>query len=150
MARLTSEQLQEAKRRRAKERAQAEEQEREMREEKKRRGAQRDAWLRESRERHRQLVTVVDALYDEVDKLTRKWPSLPVSQRTLERTNKTIRAVRDLLAEESDEFIRDVHEFVAAGDMPENRDVSMALRELRAGLERLKLRYWQEWQMLTA
>lgn len=100
--------------------------------------AAREAKLDAARERHAQLRSVVDTLYGEVDKLARKWPDVPVTQRTVDRTNKAICAVRELLEGEEDDFVDDIDVIVPAGDLPPNRDVTMLLGELKAALVRFR------------
>lgn len=134
MPKPSPEELQAARRRKAQE--QAAEQ---------KRSAQHNAWLVAAKERHQQLESVVEGLYDEVDKLTKKWPTMPVSQMTVDRTNKAILTVRDLLKNEGDDFIEDIHEIVPAGDLPENRDVLLTLRQIQGGLARFKKKYRDEW-----
>lgn len=159
MPRLTGTELREARRRAE---AQAEEEARRLNEkraarEKREKEAraindQRLADLKERRAevttRHAELDNVVSALYEEVDKLTRKWPIAPVSDRQLVRTNKAVKAVRDFVSVDGDEFVEDIEEFVPAGDMPENRDVTMLLRELKEALTRYHSRH-QLYRALT-
>lgn len=102
-------------------------------------------WLKAAKETHAQLESVAAGLYDEVDKLTRKWPSMPVSQLTLEKTNRLIRAVKALMKDEADTVLEDLTEFVPAGDLPENRDVVLTLREVKDLLDRFEQRYQDEW-----
>jgi hypothetical protein len=142
---LTPQELREARRRAAAERAAEEERMTEERVARQQREAERGAWVRQARRRHEQLKSVVDLLYDELDKLNKKWPSIAVSPRQLERVNKAIAGVRDLLKNDGDEFVEDIHEFVAAGDMPENRDAVMALRELKGALSRFHTRHHLEY-----
>ncbi len=153
MARLTTEELQEAKRRKAEERAaeqerlakkqqaEAAEREREAQE----RAAHMD-YLTKTKERHAQLASVVDALSTEADKFSLKYPTMPVSKLTLERTNKAILAVKGLLKDEGDDFVDDIAEFIPAGDDPEYRDVALTLRELKAALGRFQWKYRNEWR----
>ncbi|MCJ7633987.1 hypothetical protein MUP77_16570 [Candidatus Bathyarchaeota archaeon] len=83
-----------------------------------------------------QLVSASDALYDEMDKLTKKAPAMTISQLSLERVNKIIRAVKEFLVQEKDDFVEELVEFVPAGDMPEYRDVTLVLSQIKAGLDR--------------
>ena len=145
MPRLTPEELKAAKRRRAEERVAEERRISEEREMAAKRDAERKAWLAEAKEGHKQLASAVESLYTEVDKLAKKWPTMPVSQLTLDRTNKAIRAVRKLLETEANDFATDINEIVAAGDLPEHRDVLLILGELRAALQRFKEKYQSEW-----
>lgn len=88
--------------------------------------------------RTRQLLSVVDALYEEMDKLNRKGPAMSISELTLERVNRAIRAAKDLLKNQKDEFVDELTEFVPAGDMPQYRDVVLVVSQVRAGLRRFK------------
>lgn len=139
--RLSSEELAVARQRKAAERQQQEVERARLEHEK----AERTERVLRILERHQQLASIVDALYEEVSKLSIKWPQMPVSQRTVERTNKAIRAVSELLADENDDFADDIAEFVPAGDLPEGRDVVLLLRELKAALDRYKVRHNREW-----
>lgn len=98
------------------------------------------AWLVQAERKHRDLTEVVGALYDEVDKLNRKWPTMPVSELMLDKANRIIRAVKDLLAEHDSDLIADIHEFVPAGDQPQTRDVAVVLSEVKAVLRRFDQR----------
>lgn len=92
-----------------------------------------------------QLISVTAALYSEMDKLTKKGPTVQISQLSLDRVNKVIRSVKDLVSEDKDEFIDEIMEFVPAGDMPEYRDVTLALSQVNAGLERFGQRRRKGW-----
>lgn len=141
MPRLSSKELQEAKRKKAEERRQVGQQQRVEMEEYERRMEQRKVWLANAKEQLPQLESAVQGLYDEVSKISNKWPSMPVSKYQLERTNKAIAAVRGLMAGENDQFIDDINEIVPAGDMPEGRDVTMVLRQLKDALARFKAKH---------
>jgi hypothetical protein len=80
------------------------------------------------------LSSVSLGLYDEVDKLTKKAPSEPVTDLVLSQVNDVIREVKELA--QDDPYVQRLNEFVAAGDNPEQRDVVIVLRQLRQGLER--------------
>lgn len=121
---------------------------------------QRASWMQSAQKRYEALKTIVDALYDEVDKLSRKKPDDPVTQLYLDRTNRIVGQVKDLLREEaeiageSDDLAADITDdlrtLVPAGDMPERQDVLLVLRETRAALHRLETRYRKEWSMVRA
>lgn len=137
MARLTPKQLQDAKKARQAERdaeAQAE--------------AAYVEGLIEAQGRHEQLANVANGLYDELDKHSRKWPSMVVTERTVARVNKLLRAVRDLLEREDDDFVDALEEIVPAGDLPETRDVVMTLREAKDALDRFESRYEAVWRRI--
>jgi hypothetical protein len=103
-------------------------------------------WLLEAKERHAQLEDVAIGLYDELDKLAKKWPSMPVTERQLAKANKLLAAVRELLADEGDEFADGLEDFVPAGDMPETRDVVLVLREAKDALGRFEREHEPEWR----
>jgi predicted nuclease with TOPRIM domain len=134
MARKTPQELQEAKR------AAQDQREREARE------ADEDrAWLAEAEQRHDQLENVANGLYQELDKLARKWPSMSITELQLNKVNKLLAAVRQLVADDGDEFADGLEDFVPAGDMPETRDAVLVLREARDALQRFARRYGSEW-----
>ena len=121
---------------------------------------QRASWVHSAQKRYEALKTIVDALYDEVDKLSRKKPDDPVTQLYLDRTNRIVGQVKSLLREdaeiagESDDLVADITDdlrtLVPAGDMPERQDVLLVLRETKAALDRLEARYHKDWRMLRA
>ena len=84
------------------------------------------------------MVSANSALYEEMDKLNRKGPTMPISQLSLERINKVIKSSKELMKDKKDEFIDEINEFVPAGDMPEYRDVVLVLGQLKAGLIRFE------------
>ncbi len=127
MPRLSSQELQKAKRVKQKER------------EKELNAKQREQELAvEQRSRSQQLVSVTDAIYEEMDKLNKKAPAMPVSKLTLDKVNRAIISVKALLKDEKDEFVDEIEEFFPAGDMPEYRDVTLVLSQLKAGLSRFR------------
>jgi phage terminase Nu1 subunit (DNA packaging protein) len=134
MTRKTPQELQEAKKA-----AQA------QREQEEREAQEHQAWIVESKQRHDQLESVANGLYEELDKLARKWPSMPVTQRQLDKVNRLLAAVRELLADEGDEFADGLEDFVPAGDLPETRDVVLVLREAKDALARFKREYYATW-----
>ncbi len=101
--------------------------------------------LRTSREKHRQLVSAADGIYDEIDKLSRKWPTVPVTERMVARTNKVLTETRALFADEPDMFIDGLDDIVSAGNPPETRDVVLILREARDALTRYEAKYDADW-----
>ena len=82
------------------------------------------------------LDSVVHGLQVEVEKLLKKSPVDEVTDLMLEQVNQVIRDTRALLA--SDEYVQRQKEFVPAGENPQIRDVSLALTQLRQGLQRFK------------
>ncbi|GCE16758.1 hypothetical protein [Dictyobacter kobayashii] len=105
-------------------------------------------WLTEAKQRHHQIESVVFALYEEVDKLSRKWPTMPITQLTLNKTNKVIKSFKDLLKNEDDDFAEDINEIIPAGDLPEMRDLVLILSQVRAALGRFENKYQNEWRKL--
>lgn len=99
-----------------------------------------------AKHRYVQLRSVSSALYDEIDKLNKKAPAVTISQLTLDKVNKVIRAAKDLMQGEKDEFVEEIAEFVPAGDMPEYRDVVLVLGQIKAGLERFGAAHDREWR----
>jgi len=147
MPRLTPEELQKARIARKKEREAAAKRQQEEAERMARKRQQEYEDAIKQKDRLGQLVSATDALYAEMDKLTKKGPTVPISQLSLERVNKVIRSVKDFMSEDADEFIEEIVEFVPAGDMPEYRDVSLVLSQIRAGLERFghkRRKYWSD------
>lgn len=149
MARLTSEELQTAKKRAGEKRAAEQQLIAEERALEQKRANERNLWLSEAMQRHNQLASVVHALYDEVDKLSRKWPTMPITPLTLEKTNRAIAAVKDLLKNEGDDFAEDIAIIVPAGDLPETRDTVLILRQVQAALNRFERKYESEWRKLN-
>jgi hypothetical protein len=82
------------------------------------------------------LDSVVSGLQLEVDKLLKKSPADAVTDMMLEQVNQIIRDCRILLAD--DTYVQRQKEFVAAGENPQVRDVSLALTQLRQGLQRYR------------
>ena len=135
MVRQTPQQLQEAKKAAQAQRDAAEREEQE-----------RLTWLLLARERHAQLSSVADGLYEEFDKVAKKWPSMPITERQLIKVNKLLGSVRGLLKDEGDEFADALDDFVPAGDMPETRDVVLVLREARDAMRRFEREYQSHWR----
>jgi hypothetical protein len=107
---------------------------------------ERDEWLRGAWEKHRELVSVANGFYDEMDKLNKKWPTVSVTTRMVTRTNKLLGAIRELLEGEEDGFLDGLDDIVPAGDLPETRDVVLILREAKDALDRFAEEYKREWQ----
>jgi hypothetical protein len=83
------------------------------------------------------LSNYVHGLYEELDKLAKKSPSMAVSDFALARINRALREGRDLL-KPYDRYANDIAEFVPAGDNPEVRDAVMALREEMQAIGRVR------------
>lgn len=94
--------------------------------------------LRATMSAYKKLVSVVNALYLEVDKLAKKWPEAPTTQLYVDKTNQAIKAVKELMRDEKDEFIEELQIFIPAGDLPEHRDVLLILGQIKAALDRFE------------
>ncbi len=80
------------------------------------------------------LVSVVEGLYIEIDKLTKKAPAELVTDLALNQINDVIRDVKQLL--QDDPYIQKLVEFIPAGDNPELRDALLVIGQIRQGLKR--------------
>jgi len=134
MPQKTPQELQEAKRQRAKERRDVEQEAME------RMDKDHDLYAR-----HGALSSYVDGIYDEVSKLSAKRPTDIVSARMVERANRAIKDARELLAVEGDPFLDEIQLFIEAGDPTEARDVVLTLRQVKDALARLKHRHFLTW-----
>lgn len=150
--RKSPEELNEAKRKRADERHQAEERRRLKEEEEEARfiraeeaRRQRAAGENALHERHKELKSYVTGIYEEVDKLSRKKSTEEVSDRMVGRANRAILAARELLTDEDDPFFEEIETFVPAGDPIEARDVVLTLRLVKDALDRMDTRHHQAW-----
>jgi len=163
MAKLTPEELQAARQRKAEERVTEQEQMR-ARQERERQAAdeqlERDKQALEERqgelERREQGVaeqsaevaqlrahlarveSATQALYTEIDKLAKKSPRDPVTQLMVNSTNRAIEGLKTLLGDRKDEFSEQIVPLIPAGDLPETRDVLVILGQMRAALTRFK------------
>ena len=135
MPRLTAQELREAKGAREAEREAAERKQQEVLN-----------WLLDARERHDRLESVATGLYEELDKIARKWPTMPVTERQVAKVNKLLGAVRELLKDEEDEFADELDDLVPAGDLPETRDVVLLLRQASDALQRFEGRHQGKWR----
>lgn len=147
MPRLSPEELRAARMAKKKEREDAARRQREEEEAMIRKRQQEREEAERQKARLEQLVSVIDALYGEMDKLTKKAPAMTISQLSLEKVNKIIRSVKDFVGQEKDDFIEELVEFVPAGDMPEYRDVTLVLSQIKAGLDRFgenHRKYWRD------
>ena len=147
MPRLSPDELQKARVARKVEREAIAKQQQEEEEAMARKRQQEHEDAEKKKDRLKQLISAADALYAEINKLTLKGPAVPISQLSLDRVNKVIRSVKDFVSEDRDEFVDGIVEFVPAGDMPEYRDVTLVLSQVRAGLERFgqkRRKYWKD------
>lgn len=104
-----------------------------------------DNWITAAKDRSADLTSVVDALRNELDPLTKKWPTMSVSDLMLQRVNKVIKESHTLMDREENDFLQAITEFVAAGDNPESRDVQMVLAELKSLLTRFQTTHYRDW-----
>lgn len=132
MARLTSEQLQAAKRDKQDQRRSEEQQRLAAAEQ---HNSQLES-LAETRRELSRLEGVVENLYTEMDKLSKKAPADQITELAMGRVNDVIARGKRLMA--GDEFIDVIESFVAAGERPEHRDVVLVLSELREGIRQAK------------
>lgn len=151
VAKLTPEELKEARRQKAQQ--QAEEERRALEQAKRtfRELSERHAELEQLQARNRDMTkqrekiwSVVQALYDEIDKLAKKAPREPVSDLTIEMMNQAISSMRSLLTSANDEFADEIKILVPAGTPPETRDVLLILAQMRAALLRFREAVEQE------
>jgi len=98
-------------------------------------------FLEVTEERRQQIKSVLEGLYDEIDKLTKKAPADEITELALRRVNGIINAAKELL--KGDPFIDSIDPFVAAGEYPEHRDVLIILREIKQGMGRQEVEYGQ-------
>ncbi len=145
MTRLTPAELQAARRRAQEDRALEQQRMAEEKALEEKQAEERSIWLAEAKQTYIQLESVTLSLYEEVDKLSRKWPVMPITQLMLDKTNKVIRTLKDLLKNEEDDFAKDITEIIPAGDLPENRDIVLILGQIRAALKRFERTYAHEW-----
>jgi hypothetical protein len=152
MPTLTPEELQEARRRKAEERRleeerqQREAEEAEARElERERQWEARVAIEQELFRHHAQAESFASGVYDEVSKLSGKWPTHHVSSMMIERANRAIRTTKQLLADEPDEYLSELKELVPAGDPIQAQDVTLSLRMVKDALARMERRHRHAW-----
>ncbi len=145
MPRLSPEELKKVRKKKQKERKETEKREREEWETEQREREAEKVKASTQQTRSEQLISVSNALYEEMDKLNRKAPAMEISTLSLDRINKVIKSVKELMKDEEDDFIEEISEFVPAGDMPEYRDVVLVLSQLKAGLDRFCASYRKYW-----
>lgn len=88
----------------------------------------------ENARQYQLLKSVVEGLYVEIDKLTKKAPAELVTELALEQINNVIKDTKDLM--QDDPYIQNLKEFVPAGDMPQLRDTLIVLGQVKQGLSR--------------
>ncbi|MEM3094246.1 MAG: hypothetical protein QXX64_01280 [Nitrososphaera sp.] len=142
MPRLTTQELQEAKRRKQ------EEEQRRKEEQAKEEHRQREEHAiavrqrREAQERYETLASVAQSLYTELDKLAKKAPAEKLTDFSLKMVNGLIEDVKKFLYD--DTYLKTVTIFEAAGDNPEYRDVMLVLGQVNAALSRYNARLSQQ------
>ena len=92
------------------------------------------------------LDSVLEGMYEEIDKLTKKKPIEVATELMVEQVNDIIKETQKLITD--DAYIEKLQIFVAAGDLPEFRDVLFVLRQLRQGMERFGKKLEQEKQQV--
>ncbi|MEM7536726.1 MAG: hypothetical protein AAF639_31390 [Chloroflexota bacterium] len=85
------------------------------------------------------LISVVDGLYVEIEKLTKKAPAEQITTLALQQVNDVINDTKEFM--HHDKYIQKLPPFVPAGDNPEYRDVLVILRQIKQGLERFHTSY---------
>ena len=81
------------------------------------------------------LNSVLEGVYDEIDKLVKKKPIEGATDLMVEKVNDIITEAQELITDDS--HIEKLDIFVSAGDPPELRDVLFVLRLVNQGMERL-------------
>lgn len=96
----------------------------------------RSSGFNQSKQQHALLSSVLEGLYEEIDKQCKKAPGELITDLGLEQVNDIIKAIKELAKD--DPYVQKQKEFVAAGDNPQLRDVIIVLKQLAQGLEREK------------
>lgn len=113
-------------------------------------------YLRENWHRTDQLDSVLEVLYLEMDKLSKKAPADEATELATKRVNDVIQRGKELM--KGVEFIDYIDPFVPAGDRPEHRDIVLVLSQLRQGIKRQQAELQElaqrslseKWDSLTA
>ena len=82
-------------------------------------------------EKFEDLNNVLEGMYDEIDKLTKKKTIELATDLIVEQVNSTLGEIQELLTDDS--HIAKLKKFVPAGDLPEVRDVLFVLRQACQG-----------------
>ena len=93
-------------------------------------------------EKFEDLNNVLEGMYDEIDKLTKKKTIELATDLIVEQVNSTLGEIQELLTDDS--HIAKLKKFVPAGDLPEVRDVLFVLRQACQGMERFSKKLNQE------
>ena len=95
-----------------------------------------------NQEKFEDLNSVLEGMYDEIDKLAKKKPIDLATELMVEQVNGIISETQELISDDS--YIEKLDVFVPAGDLPEIRDVLFVLRQIRQGMERFGKKLNQE------
>lgn len=104
--------------------------------------------LRGKTTRHETLSSHLKGFYLEIDKLAKGKALIEVTPFALEQTNDIIRDARTIVAE--DPYLDRIKEFVPAGNNPLYPDVLVALRVVREALERFATQLTSRKKQLTS
>lgn len=140
MPKLSPEELQDARRKKAEQRRVAEEENARLDSE----YAERRRQEEELHDKYQQLKSYVDGLHDEAGKLSSKRPNEATTDLVVKSTNYAIESAKKLIPEEDDVFLAGLKQFVSTDKQVENRDITFALRQVKDALERLRAR--KEWK----
>ena len=99
-----------------------------------------------NQEKFEDLNNVLEGMYDEIDKLVKKKSMDPATELIVEQANSIIREIREFMTH--DPYIEKLNTFVPAGDLPEVRDVLLALRLARQRMEYFSNKLNQEKQKM--
>lgn len=97
--------------------------------------------IQECQKKHHLLTSVMEGLYIEIEKLTKKAPTEQITELALEQINDVIKDTKELI--QNDSYVQKLKVFISAGDTPELRDALIVLRQIKQGLER----YFGSWNI---
>ena len=95
-----------------------------------------------NQEKFENLNNVLEGVYDEIDKLSKKRSMDPATDLMVEQVNSIISETQELIT--GDPYIEKLEIFVPAGDLPEVRDVLFVLRLIHQRMKRFSKRLNQE------
>jgi hypothetical protein len=142
MPRLTPQELHEARKRREQERREEEQRREAERQQREREAAEKMARDRQRKMQVEVLTSSVNALYIEMDKLTKKAPRELISDMNLGMVNELIADTKKLV--DDDTQLARIVQFVAAGDNPEYRDALLVVSQVQAALKRFRMKHARE------
>ena len=99
-----------------------------------------------NQEKFEDLNSVLEGMYDEIDKLVKKKTVEPATDLIVEQVNSILSETQELITDDS--YIEELKMFVPAGDLPEVRDVLFVLRQTRQGMERFSKKLNKEKQKI--